>query len=424
MQIKLRGNAVASQTTKLTLANTRDVGKGVVLWDADVRGFGFRGNSAEGRGTFFVKKRVNGRQRWVTIGKLGSPWTPETARKEALRIVQASYEGLDVVAEKREREARGTTLSSLLDKFLEDYGPRLKGSTRDSYGRSARVRLKPSLGHLTLDQVSTIEIRRAHGSWASEPRAANYALAILSKALSWAQENGYGGEGLNPCKGIKKFKERKRERFLSEAEAKRLGEVLEVAAKDGSENPYVIAVIWLTIFTGARKSEISTLRWSYVDLASQLLRLPDSKTGPKVIPLNSFAIEILSTLKRIKGNPFVFPGHGHGKHLVNYWKVWDRLRMKAGLEDVRIHDLRHSFGSTAMDTGGSTRVLGRVMGHGNTTTTDRYAHVKNAPALKLSEETGALIAKRMKSAVLPAGLGQRVRLRRRVFPMRESSGDA
>ena len=174
----------------------------------------------------------------------------------------------------------------------------------------------------------------------------------------------------------------------------RLGHVL-AKAEEQNADPYVIAAIRLLLFTGARLSEILTLRWAYVDThrrfsISRIVR-------PARIPLNQPALDVLEGLPRLQGNPFVLVGRVDGKHLVNLQKPWRAIRKQAGLDDVRIHDLRHSFASISVGLGGTLPVIGRVLGHSQPVTTARYAHVADKVAAELVEATGALIGQAMQA---------------------------
>jgi len=168
--------------------------------------------------------------------------------------------------------------------------------------------------------------------------------------------------------------------------------VLQEAEEQGSESPYVIAAIRLLLLTGARLSEVLTLEWRYVDLARGLLFLPDSKTGQRPVFLNSGAIEVLQQLPRQPDNPYVIAGAGQGRHLVNLQKPWRRIRARAGIEDVRLHDLRHSFASIAAESGASLPLIGKLLGHTQMQTTQRYAHLVADPVKELSETVGAVLA--------------------------------
>jgi integrase len=207
-----------------------------------------------------------------------------------------------------------------------------------------------------------------------------------------AEQWGLRPDNSNPCRHVEKYKERKIERFLSNEELARLGEVLAEAERTQTEMPSVIAALRLLLFTGCRLSEILTLRWDEVDLENQCLRLRESKTGAKVVYLPSAAIEVLSVIEQQDNNPFVIVGAKRGSHLVNLQKPWRRIRANAGLEDVRIHDLRHSFASVAAASGLSLPIIGALLGHTQPQTTQRYAHLVGDPLREAVDLIGSRIA--------------------------------
>ena len=178
----------------------------------------------------------------------------------------------------------------------------------------------------------------------------------------------------------------------SGAELSRLGEALREDDEQQVLTPYAIAAIRLLLLTGARKSEILSLRWDYVDPENRLLRLPRSKTGLKSIYLTTAAAEILQSLPRVQGNPFVIVGEKPGAHLVNLQKPWDRIRARAGLEDVRLHDLRHSYASVGATSGLSLLFVGKLLGHTQASTTQRYAHLAEDPVRQAGEQISEAIA--------------------------------
>ncbi|MGD9726415.1 MAG: tyrosine-type recombinase/integrase [Hyphomicrobiaceae bacterium] len=379
----------ASLSGKISVASVKSLKPGEELRDTELKGFGCR--CQERAASYFVLTRVRGRLSRITIGRHGSPWTPETARREAARILLAVRNGDDPRRQRREEKELGLSFAEVGQRFLDEHGPKLKASTRDVYGSMMRTHLNPRLGKLEISRIGVVDVSKAHASWSATPRGANHALSLLSKVLNWAENQGWREEGSNPCRKVKRYKETKRERYLSGAELARLGQALERAEEDQTANPYIVAAIRLLILTGARLSEILTLRWEYVDLERRRLRLPDSKTGAKAIVLNRAAMEVLQRLDRIDGNPWVLPGHVRGSHLVNLQKPWRSLRTAAGFDDVRLHDLRHSYASVAVEAGGSLPVIGNLLGHRNAQTTARYAHVANDVADRLAEAAGARI---------------------------------
>jgi integrase len=249
-----------------------------------------------------------------------------------------------------------------------------------------------------------------HRGLAAKPYAANRALALLSKAFNLAELWGWREDGSNPCRHIRKYAETKRKRFLSPKELAALGEALARAEADGALTlppsaeraekrvpiaPAAIAAIRLLILTGARKDEIQSLRWDWVDMEGGRLNLPDSKTGEKAVPLGAAALAVLSVIPRVEGNPHVIVGGKPGAALVNLKDPWGAIREVAGLEDVRIHDLRHSFASVGAAGGLSLPIIGAILGHTQASTTQRYAHLSDDPLRAAATTIGDRISAAM-----------------------------
>jgi integrase len=229
----------------------------------------------------------------------------------------------------------------------------------------------------------------------STPAAANRALAVLSKMMELAEVWGIRPSNSNPCRHVKKYPESKRERFLNADEFKRLGETLVDAERENVEQPHAIAAFKLLIFTGCRRGEILSLRWDEVDWEHRCLRLTDSKTGPKVVHLNAPALQLLQNIERKKGSPWVIPGRKTGEHLVDVKGPWRRIRKKAGLDGLRIHDLRHSFASIGAVGGVPLQMVGTLLGHSQASTTERYSHLAPDPVKAANEMIGERIAAAM-----------------------------
>ena len=198
------------------------------------------------------------------------------------------------------------------------------------------------MGSRKLSAISAADVARLHRDLGAHPVQANRVIALLSKMCSLAEVWEMRPRGSNPCRGLRRYAERRRERFLSYSEFSRLGEVLAVIEAEGKEPPAAILAIRLLALTGARRDEILTLRWEYVDLERGVLRLPDSKTGAKVIPLGAAAAQLLAAAPRTKDNPYVCPGRRPGGRLVDLQSPWERIRERASLAGVRLHDLRHT----------------------------------------------------------------------------------
>lgn len=280
------------------------------------------------------------------------------------------------------------TLSDLADRYMKDYAPRKKAASRKEDQRLWDQHILPSLGSLKVSSLTRDDILKLHHSLQHLSTTANRVLSLLSKALNLAELWGYRPDHSNPCRHIKKYTEQKRERFLSQDEISCLMDVLAKEEAEGKELPCVIYAIRLLLLTGCRLNEILTLRWQEVDFEKKCLHLPDSKTGKKTIYLSPPILEIFKAIPREEKNEYVIWGRKKESHLINLQKPWVRIRNKAGLQNVRLHDLRHTFASVAAASGLSLPIIGALLGHKQTQTTARYAHLVGQPLLEASEKIG------------------------------------
>jgi integrase len=325
---------MSTKITKRTIDQLSPSGRDVLLWDPEIKGFGLRCRTT-GAKHYVLKMRVGGRQRWITIGRHGSPWTPDTARHEALRLLGLRATGKDPAAE-RDRQKKALTIAELAERFLAEHvARRCKRRTDEEYRRVIRLYVRPLLGHHRIADLTRADVAQLHHQLRDRPYQANRCLAVLSKIMNLAEAWGLRLDGSNPCRHVQKFREDKRERYLTREELQRLGKAIAQAERAKSESPFAIAAIALLILTGARMSEILTLRWEHVDLINGILRLPDSKTGAKGIFLNEASAKILREIPRIAGNPYVIVGKKSGARLVNLQKPWRRLRAAANIGDAR-----------------------------------------------------------------------------------------
>ena len=363
--------------TKRTIDATEPRATEFFLWDENIPGFGLR-VMPSGRKSFVVQYRAGRRPRRMSLGP-STVLTCDQARTRAITIIAAVKNGEDPAAV-RAANRNAATVSDLAERFDKEHiAVRLKASTAKEYRGNLRRFILPALGRLAVPEITRADVAKFHHDLRHIPYQANRCLEVVSKMFVLAEMWGLRPDGSNPRKHIRKYPEEKRERFLSAAELRRIGDVLREMEIEGIELPSAILAARLLILTGCRLGEIMTLKWEYVDFNEHALRLPDSKSGKKTVHLGTPAVECLQTAQRIHGNPWVITGTLPGKSLSDMQPFWQRTRARAGLKDVRIHDLRHTFASTAVASGQGLPMIGKLLGHTQVQTTARYAHLAADP---------------------------------------------
>ena len=338
-----------------------------IHWDSELAGFGLR-IQPTGHKTWIVKYEQHGRQIKVTLGVAGD-LSAEAARGQA-RAVLAAVATAGLPRPVVQKQA--PTFDEYVEAFWADYARHWKPLTQTTNRRVIEKELRPIFGAMALDRIKRSDVMRWRDDMSGRPGVFNRALPVLAGMLAYAEQLGHRPSGSNPCRRTPRYRRVLKERFLSAAEYRRLGAVLAMVA---TFEPAAVAAIRLLLLTGARASEILTLRWDY--LQPPRLHLPDSKTGPKFIYLGSDAIAVLEAIPRRDGCPWVFPaGRGEGP-LSTIYPEWEKIRRAATIPDVRLHDLRHSFASVAINAGVSLMLIGRLLGHSQPETTARYAHLED-----------------------------------------------
>jgi integrase len=424
---------------RLTTRTVQAAKAGTIAWDAEVKGFGLRVMRSGSR-IYVLKYRAGGRQRWITIGAHGSPWTADKARDRAKELLGQVAKGTDPAA-LRDVERSNPTVAALAKRFLAEHvQPKTKPKTLDSYRAILQRFIVPGLGTTRVKDVTAADISSLHHALRATPRQANLTVAIASKMFALAERWLLRPQGSNPCRMVDRFREARRERFLSAEEVGRLGETLArcergwtdedvelwqrecwdealAAGKTSAQTaaivadrtptrrepelPSTIAALRLLVLTGARMSEVLGLRWEWVDLKERVLRLPNSKTGAKVIPLAPAAALVIEAqqARQERASAFVLPGGTDGRPLADLERPWRRIRRVAGMSDVRVHDLRHTFASHGVMGGLSLPILGKVLVHKSSATTQRYAHFAADPVRQAAEA----VAKPLADLLMPAG---------------------
>ena len=385
------------------------------VWDATMPGFGVRVRPTGAMSYVVVYRAGSGRgapYRRYTIGTIGKI-TPEKARLRAKGILGAVAHGRDPAGEKTGE--RGTpTVAELADRFMTEHiEPKRKPGTATFYRDILNRIVKPELGTTKADKITRAAVAKVHGKLRATPFQANRMLAVVGSMYAFAARIGAVPEGTNPARKIDKFAEHRRERFLIGAELERLGAAIREAETKGIPwdidqakptarhipkpknrynmiGPFAAAALRLLLFTGCRLREILHLRWENVDLERGLLFLPDSKSGRKTVILNAPAMAVLTGLERV--GSYVVPGNSPEKPRADLKRPWEAVARRAGLDSVRLHDLRHTYASFGAGGGLGLPIIGKLLGHTQASTTARYAHLDNDPLRRAAEAIGGRIA--------------------------------
>ncbi len=378
-----------TKLTNRTVAAIKPGDRDLFVWDDELPGFGLRVKPSGVKSYILQYRNQHNVSRRYTLGRHGVIG-PEKARVKAKSLLAGVRDGADPATERKEaREA--PTVADLAERYMAEHArPKKRPSSARTDANNLRLHVLPALGRKRAAVVTRADIADLHYAMRETPGAANRTLALISKMMNLAEKWGWRPDGSNPCRHVDRYPERAMERFLSGDELGRLGAGLSEAERTATELPSVIAAIRLLMFTGARLGEILNLEWEQVDFERACLRLPESKTGAKVIHLSAPALEVLNGIER-DGSPWVIAGRDPDKPLVNLRKPWHRIRAMAGLDDVRLHDLRHSFASVGAAGGLSLPMIGALLGHTQAATTQRYAHLAADPLKQAVDMIGERI---------------------------------
>jgi len=381
--------------TKKSLEAISVTGRRQLFFDDELPGLAIRVSPGGGISFYYTYRPGKGRgvtKNWLHIGAYPA-WTPENARQKAKELAAKLVSGQDPAVEMREAKT-AETVAQVLKVFMAEYAVKLKAHTRTQYEGLGRLYILPELGKLKVEAVAHRDIARLHHELRDRPSMANRLAAVLSVFFNWCEANGYRERGSNPVPGLKKFSEKKRTDFLTAEDLGTIGAALADLERSQKISPIMAAALRVLILTGARKTEILSLKWSYLDLESGLATLPDSKTGFKVIQLPDPAVEVLKSLPRLS-DEYVFPSFKAGAltpHVSELRPTWVIVLARAGIGGRwRIHDLRHALASAMVKSGSSLPFVGKILGHTQAATTERYAHLEVNPARQALETAVAQI---------------------------------
>ncbi len=412
---------MAHRFTQDLVAGLAPDGRDRLLFDSSLPGFGIRLTPA-GRRIWIARAKVDGRRRYFPLGEYPA-LSLAAARKAAIRALEDIRTRRDPAVERQARalavQAGQVTVEALGKRWMEEIvTPKRKPRTAADYQRLMDAKIGPKLGALTVAAIGRNDVTTWHSAMAATPRRANYALAVLKALLSFAEDVGLRPQQSNPCRRVEMFREGKRERFLSEAEIGRAAEGIAAAERAGRIGPHAAAGLRLALLTGARSGEIRAAKWAHVDWDRRIIRLPDSKTNePRTIHLSEAAVAVLQSLPRV--GSYIVAGAKKNEPHKNLTRSWAVAREFAGLSDVRLHDLRHSYASLAVSRGVSLPIIGKLLGHKVAATTQRYAHLARDVVAEINDSLGAAMTAAIEGAsssegeISPSLLSNVVRLKRR-----------
>ena len=368
--IRLTQGRVDTLRPRKTVRNVRD---------AELKGYGVR-IMPSGTKRYFIHSQHRGHRIWKIVGD-AAVMTEADARARARTMLAALRDDRDM-----EAEVSGDALfETVAEEVFIRYGRRWKPRTLAVNRRYLHNQILPFFAGRPVAEIDREEVQRWFRSLHATPAAANRSVPILSVIMQQAEAWGYRPDGGNPCRNIRRYRQKRSERFLSPEEYHRLGMVLD---RHEAGQPFRVAALRLLLLTGCRKSEIITLEWHFY--RDGRLYLADSKTGPRTVWLCGAAREVLDRLPR--SSRFVFP-IGRWSTPWNWLDAfWKQVRAEAGLGDMRLHDTRHSYASMALSSGETIRTVGRLLGHDNAATTLKYAHLSDATVRETVEALAPLLS--------------------------------
>jgi integrase len=431
----LEGKMDSKRISKRMVDSSHPAKSEFTVWDDALTGFGLRVRPSGAKSYVIVYRAGTGRKapvRKVTLGAVGK-LTPDDARKLAERALGSVAYGKDPAAD-RAQDREGLTVKELIEAFLAEHVTlKRKSATALRYRHLLMHWVAPELGSTKADSLSRTAIAQLHSRMKRRAVSANRMLGAVSSMYGFAQRRGFVPEGFNPASRIEKYREQRRERFLTTKELGRIGDALREAETKGipwdvdetqpnakhipkqEKNRRTVfgllptAALRLLMFSGCRLREILDLKWDYVDIERGVLLLPDSKTGRRTVMLNAPALAVLASLPRL--GPYVVPADDPKRPRHDLKRVWSAVSRRAGLTGVRLHDLRHTYASFGAGGGLGLPIIGKLLGHSQPATTARYAHLDNDPLRRASEAIAGQISAAMGDPP-PAKTAKVVRLRR------------
>ncbi len=373
------------QLTKTVIDRSFHKESAYMVWDDTIKGFGCKIHPTKKTFVYYFRSPTNKKFSYITIGVYGSITVDEAriqTKKFAHSVQIEKIDPRDIKNAKQVEVQQSFLFEDFWQIFTEKYmKERHKPSTFKMATYIIKLHIIPFFGKKPIAEIERKDILAFKDSLSHFNGTCTKCLRLLTTAFNQAELWEYIPLNTNPCRGIHKHPDKKMENYLTDEQLKKLEKTLLEREIAGIASPYTISALRLIIYTGCRKGEILSLKWEEVDLVHNCLRLKDSKTGKRVIPLNDIAKAIVLNIEKQANNPYVFCGDKPGTHLVAIQKTWERIRKQADLPDIRIHDLRHSFASFAINNGVDLIELKGLLGHASVKTTERYIHLTNKKLL-------------------------------------------
>lgn len=362
----------------------------IITYDDEIKGFGVR-ITATGARAFILNYRTSGRERRMTIGAYPD-WSVAAAREEAKILKRLVDRGEDPMGE-RHAERAAPDMQDLADRYMEEHLPKKRPSSQRNDRHMLNALILPPLRRLKVADVAYADIDALHRALKKTPYRANRVVALLSKmfnlAIRWEMRSD------NPAKGIERFPEPKRERYLSGEERVRLLNAMSEHSAQSTINHQTVQAFRLAMLTGARIGEVLGAAWDQLDLAKAVWTKPSAITKQKTthrVVLNAPTVALLTELQNTSKSPYLFPSPTGAGPQTDYKKAWAKIRDTADLPGLRVHDLRHNFASEGASAGLSLPMIGALLGHTNPATTARYAHLMDDPLREATERIGSRLS--------------------------------
>jgi len=366
------------------------------IWDTEIHGLGVRITKAGSKSwTLKYWSRPLQKQRWFTLCPFDA-LTPTLARKKARALVVQIADGADP-AQERKRVREAATITELIDRYIREHlEVKNKPSTRGPVRCVIESRIRPTFGKMKIEAVTRADISSLHARMASTPRQANHTLSVLSKMFNLAEIWGLRPENSNPVRLIERYKEFPRDRYLSEVEINQLGKALDNAV---NISQWTISAIRFLMFTGMRRGEVLSIEWDWINFEAGYVALPDAKAGGRIQPISDAALEILRSQPKSEQLPYVFRNSDGSQRLgfAALDSAWRGIRKTAQIENIRLHDLRHTVGTYSGQTGANAFMVRDLLGHKTLAMTGRYVGRNVDPTRELANTVSKIIQNALSS---------------------------